>query len=58
MSDPQFGTYTMLAHQRYGRYVPDAEELHRGALAESGRGARKTRAVAHVFAQVQDQPEA
>jgi integrase len=49
---------TMLAQQRYGRYVPNAEELHRGALAESGRSARKSRAVAHVFAQGQDQPEA
>jgi integrase len=57
--DHQLGHHnTMLAQQRYGRYVPSAEELHRGALAESGRAAWKTRAVAHVFAQVQDQPEA
>jgi hypothetical protein len=28
---------------RYGRYVPDAEELHRSALAQAARPARKAR---------------
>ncbi len=47
---------TMLAQQRYGRYVPDAEELHRSALAGSGRTAKKSRAVAQFSAQSPHQP--
>ncbi|GEM_PF-5218838 len=48
---------TMLAQQRYGRHVPDAEELHRSALADSGRSAKKSRAVAQFSAQWPEQPK-